>query len=406
MPLHFIKIKRNGLKGCTVRVSKCLQQTKPYMFVELNRKKQELIAQGADVITLSVGDPDGPTPQFIVDAMVDAVRDPKNHHYPAYAGSAEFRNAAAAYLQKRFGVEVDALTEVLALIGSKEGIVHLGNAFVDEGDYVLVPSIGYPAYSAAATLRSANCWLMPTTAKNGYLADFTGIPSETLMRTKVMFLGYPNNPTGACAPESYLDEAIAFCREYDILLAHDNAYSDICFDGYRAPSVLQRPGAREVAVEFFSLSKGYNMTGWRIGFAAGNAQAVQALASVKSNIDTGVFNAIQQAGIAALESDQSCVRENCAVYERRRNLVVPALNEMGLACAYPKATIYVWARIPKGYTSATFADYVLQNAHVAVTPGSGYGDDGEGFIRISLAVPDDRLMEAFSRMKLLLSHGD
>ncbi|MDO4532388.1 MAG: aminotransferase class I/II-fold pyridoxal phosphate-dependent enzyme, partial [Coriobacteriia bacterium] len=346
------------------------------------------------------------TPQFIVDAMVEALRDQKNHHYPAYVGSARYRMAAAAYLRNRFNVEVDAQTEVLALIGSKEGIVHLGNAFIDEGDFALVPSIGYPAYSAAATLRNAKCWCMPTTEKNGYLADFRNIPEEVLNRSKVMFLGYPNNPTGASAPEGYFDEAIAFCREHDILLAHDNAYCDICFDGYQAPSVLQRPGAREVAIEFFSLSKGYNMTGWRIGFAVGNAQAIKALASVKSNIDTGVFNAIQQAGVAALESDQSCVRANCAAYERRRNMVVPALNEMGLACAYPKATIYVWARIPQGYTSAAFADHVLQNAHVAVTPGSGYGEDGEGFIRISLAVPDERLAEALRRMQQLLSDGD
>lgn len=389
-----------------MRISKCLQQTKPYMFVELNRKRAALEVSGVDVIALSVGDPDGPTPQFIVDAMVQALQDQRNHHYPAYAGSEEFRMAAASYLKKRFGVEVDPLQEVLTLIGSKEGLVHLGNAFVDEGDYVLVPSIGYPAYAAAATMRNAKCWLMPTTAQNAYLADFSNIPTEVLARAKVMFLGYPNNPTGACAPESYLDQAIAFCREHDILLAHDNAYCDICFDGYRAPSVLQRPGAREVAIEFFSLSKGYNMTGWRIGFAVGNTQAIQALASVKSNIDTGVFNAIQKAGIAALESDQSCVQENCAAYEHRRNLLVPALNEMELACAYSKATIYVWARIPEGYTSASFADYILENAHVAVTPGSGYGEDGEGFIRISLAVPDDRLVEAVRRMKTLLSPGE
>jgi len=385
-----------------MRVSKCLLETKPYLFVELSRKRAALEERGIDVVSLSVGDPDGPTPEFIVDAMVDALHDPAFHHYPSYAGSMEFRQAAAGYLASRFGVDVDPEREVLALIGSKEGLVHLGNAFVDEGDAVLAPSIGYPSYSAAATLRNADVWKMPTTARNGYLADFTQVPAEVLQRAKIMFLGYPNNPTGACAPESYLDEAIAFCRENDILLAHDNAYCDICYDGYRAPALLQRPGAREVGIEFFSLSKGYNMTGWRIAFAAGNAQAVQALATVKSNVDTGVFGAIQRAGAVALSSDQSTVRAQCACYQRRRDIVVPALNEMGLACTPPKATIYVWARIPEGWTSAAFADYLLQEVHVAVTPGSGYGVDGEGFIRISLTVPDDRLSEAIVRMRGVL----
>lgn len=386
-----------------MRLSRCLQETKPYLFVELARKKAALEAQGVDVVSLSIGDPDGATPRFIVDAMVDAVQNPAFQHYPDYAGSPAFRAAAARYLKARFGVEVDPSTEVLALIGSKEGIVHLGNAFVDEGDYVLVPSIGYPAYTAAATLRNARTWQMPTTAANGYLADFSQVPREVLNRAKMMFLGYPNNPTGACAPEGYLDEAIAFCRENGILLAHDNAYADISYDGYRPPALLQRPGAREVGVEFFSLSKGYNMTGWRIAFAAGNAQAVGALATVKNNVDSGVFNAVQQAGIAALDSDQSTVRAQCAIYQRRRDVLVPALNEMGLSCEPPKATIYVWARVPEGRSSVEFADYLLQEAHVAVTPGSGYGADGEGFIRISLTVPDDRLDEAIARMRRVLA---
>lgn len=386
-----------------MRVSRCLQDTKPYLFVELARKRAELEAQGIDVVSLSVGDPDGPTPAFIVDAMVQAVKNPANQHYPAYAGSLEFRAAAAGYLVRRFGVELDPTCEVLALIGSKEGIVHLGNAFIDEGDWALVPSIGYPAYTAAATLRNAQAWRMPTTKANGYLADFAATPPEVLARAKLMFLGYPNNPTAACAPESYLDEAIAFCREHGILLAHDNAYCDICYDGYRAPALLQRPGAREVGIEFFSLSKGYNMTGWRIAFAAGNEQAIRALGTVKSNVDTGVFNAVQQAGIAALASDQSTVRAQCAIYQRRRDILVPALNELGLASEMPRATIYVWAQVPPGYTSAAFADYLLYEAHVAVTPGSGYGPDGEGFIRMSLTIPDERLNEAIARLRRVLA---
>ena len=385
-----------------MRLSRCLQQTKPYMFVELNKKKAALQEQGIDVVTLSVGDPDGPTPGFIVEAMIDALRDSSNHHYPAYAGSADFRQAASEYMKNRFDVALNPDTEVLALIGSKEGLVHLGNAYVDEGDYVLAPSIGYPAYTAAATLRNANVWHMPMRAENGYLAEFEQTPAEVLARTKIMFLGYPNNPTGACAPESYFDEAIAFCRAHDILLAHDNAYADVCYGGYRAPSLLQRPGAKEVGIEFFSLSKGYNMTGWRIAFAAGAPEAVKALATVKSNIDTGVFGAIQKAGAAALRSDQSTVAAQCAIYQRRRDILVPALQEMGLSCNLPAATIYVWARIPDGYTSMAFADYLLNEAHVAVTPGSGYGADGEGYIRISLTVADDRLAEAIRRMRALL----
>lgn len=387
-----------------MRLSKCLQETKPYLFVGLNKKRKALEDAGIDVVNLSVGDPDGPTPDFIVDAMVKAVRDPRYQHYPPYAGTPEFKQAVATYLRNRFGVDMNPETEILALIGSKEGLVHLGNAFVDEGEYVLVPSIGYPAYSAAATLRNAHTWPMPTTTGNGYLADFSAIPGEVLEKAKIMFLGYPNNPTAVCAPESYFDEAIAFCAEHGILLAHDNAYADICYDGYRAPALLQRPGAKEVGIEFFSLSKGYNMTGWRIAFAAGNVQAISALATVKNNVDSGVFNAVQQAGIAALTSDQSSVAAQCAIYQRRRDFLVPALNDMGLACELPKATIYVWARIPQGFTSADFADYLLNEAHVAVTPGSGYGEDGEGYIRICLAVPDDRLAIAIERMKSALAN--
>lgn len=386
-----------------MRLSRCLQDTKPYMFVELNRKRAELEAAGVDVVSLSVGDPDGPTPPFIVEAMQRAVSDPSCHHYPPYGGIPEFRQAAADWLARRFGVGVDPQTEVLALCGSKEGIAHLGNAFLDEGDYALVPSIGYPTYTAAASLRNARVWEMPATAANGYLARFESTPAEVLGHAKLMYLGYPNNPTGACAPEGYLDEAVAFCREHDLLLAYDNAYCDICFDGYRAPSILQRPGARDVAIEFFSLSKGYNMTGWRIAFAAGNPQAVGALATVKSNVDSGVFAAVQRAGVAALRSDGSTVRAQCAVYQRRRDVLVPALRAMGLECECPRATIYLWAHVPQGFTSAGFADFLLNEAGVAVVPGSGYGPDGEGFVRMSLAVPDERLHEAVDRMRRALA---
>lgn len=371
----------------------------PYLFAQIDAKRDALKAQGVDVISLGIGDPDLPTPAHIVDAMAEAIRKPENHQYPDYAGSPAFRTAAASWMQNRFGVELDPKTEVLALIGSKEGIAHLHTAFVDPGDYVLAPSIGYPVYSGGATLMSANTYFMPMREENGFLAEFADVPAEVLAKAKIMFLGYPNNPTGACATEEYFDAAIDFCIEHDILLAHDNAYCDICFDGYAAPSILERPRARECCIEFFSLSKSYNMTGWRIAFACGNATAVGALGTVKNNLDSGQFTAVQDAGIAALTGDQRCIADLCALYQRRRDLVVDALHAIGVECTAPKATIYVWAKVPQGETSASFATKLLERAHVIVTPGSGYGPDGEGFVRISLTTPDDRLLEAVRRIK-------
>lgn len=371
----------------------------PYLFAQIDAKRDALKAQGIDVISLGIGDPDMPTPAHIVDAMAEAIRKPENHQYPDYAGSLAFREAAAQWMDTRFGVKVNPEREALALIGSKEGIAHLHMAFVNPGDYVLAPSIGYPVYSGGATLMSANTYFMPMEEKNGFLADFDHIPEEVLSRAKIMFLGYPNNPTGACATEEYFDKAIAFCREHDILLAHDNAYCDICFDGYRAPSILERPHAKECCIEFFSLSKLYNMTGWRIAFAVGNEQAVQALGTVKNNLDSGQFTAIQEAAITALTGSQQCVEDMCELYQQRRDVVVNALRGIGVECNAPLATIYVWAKVPEGETSESFATKLLEQAHVIVTPGSGYGPDGEGFIRISLTTPDDRLLEAVRRIK-------
>ncbi|MEG1513156.1 MAG: aminotransferase class I/II-fold pyridoxal phosphate-dependent enzyme, partial [Raoultibacter sp.] len=298
-----------------------------------------------------------------------------------------------------FDVDVDPKSEVLALIGSKEGIAHLHTAFVDPGDYVLAPSIGYPVYSGGATLQSAHTYFMPMKAENGFLADFDNIPKDILAKAKIMFLGYPNNPTGAIATDEYFDRAIDFCIEHDILLAHDNAYSEICFDGYVAPSILERPRAKQCCIEFFSLSKAYNMTGWRIAFACGNEQAIKALGTIKNNLDSGQFNAVQEAAIAAMSSSQSCIEDMCALYQRRRDIVVEALQAIGLDCHAPKATIYIWTKVPQGYTSESFATQLLEQAHVIVTPGSGYGPDGEGFIRISLTTPDDLLLEAVERIK-------
>ncbi|MBC2890488.1 LL-diaminopimelate aminotransferase [Gordonibacter massiliensis (ex Traore et al. 2017)] len=382
-----------------MKTASCLDHMAPYLFAQIDAKRDALKAQGVDVISLGIGDPDLPTPAHIVDAMAEAIRKPENHQYPDYAGSPAFRTAAALWMQNRFGVELDPKTEVLALIGSKEGIAHLHTAFVDPGDYVLAPSIGYPVYSGGATLMSANTYFMPMREENGFLAEFADVPAEVLSKAKIMFLGYPNNPTGACATEEYFDAAIDFCIEHDILLAHDNAYCDICFDGYAAPSILERPRARECCIEFFSLSKSYNMTGWRIAFACGNATAVGALGTVKNNLDSGQFTAVQDAGIAALTGDQRCIADLCALYQRRRDLVVDALHAIGVECTAPKATIYVWAKVPQGETSASFATKLLEQAHVIVTPGSGYGPDGEGFVRISLTTPDDRLLEAVRRIK-------
>lgn len=379
--------------------AECLNHLAPYLFAQIDAKRDALVAQGVDVISLGIGDPDMPTPSHIVDALIKAAQNPANHQYPDYAGSLAYREACADWMRDRFGVTLDPKTEVLALIGSKEGIAHLHTAFVNPGDYVLAPSIGYPVYSGGATLQSANTYFMPMTAENGFLADFEQVPEDILKRAKIMFLGYPNNPTGAIATEEYFDKAIDFCIRHDLLLAHDNAYCEIGFDGYRAPSILERPRAMECCIEFFSLSKAYNMTGWRIGFAAGNPYAIEALGTVKNNLDSGQFDAIQDAAIVALRSSQDCIDEMNAIYMRRRDAIVEALQAIGLECNTPQATIYVWAKVPNGYTSAEFAEKLLEQAHVIVTPGSGYGPDGEGYIRISLTTPDDRLLEAVDRIK-------
>ncbi len=379
--------------------AECLNHLAPYLFAQIDAKRDALVAQGVDVISLGIGDPDMPTPSHIVDALIKAAQNPANHQYPDYAGSLAYREACADWMQDRFGITLDPKTEVLALIGSKEGIAHLHTAFVNPGDYVLAPSIGYPVYSGGATLQSANTYFMPMTAENGFLADFEQVPEDILKRAKIMFLGYPNNPTGAIATEEYFDKAIDFCIRHDLLLAHDNAYCEIGFDGYRAPSILERPRAMECCIEFFSLSKAYNMTGWRIGFAAGNPYAIEALGTVKNNLDSGQFGAIQDAAIVALRSSQDCIDEMNAIYMRRRDAIVEALQAIGLECNTPQATIYVWAKVPNGYTSAEFAEKLLEQAHVIVTPGSGYGPDGEGYIRNSLTTPDDRLLEAVDRIK-------
>ncbi|GAB4286540.1 MAG: LL-diaminopimelate aminotransferase [Coriobacteriia bacterium] len=382
-----------------MRTAQRMADLPPYLFAEIDRKKEAKQAQGIDVISLGIGDPDTPTPEHIVDAMAKAIRNPANHQYPSYVGAKRYREACAEWMRRRFGVELDADTEVLALIGSKEGIAHLFPAFVDPGDYTLVPGVGYPVYHTGGILVGGRTHWMPMTRENGFLADFKSTPADVLGRAKMMFLSYPNNPTSAVAPVEYFDEAIAFAKEHDLLIVHDNAYSELGYDGYTAPSFLERPGAKDVAIELFSMSKAYNMTGWRVAFAAGNSDAIKALGTVKSNIDSGVFTAIQDAAIEAMLGPQDSIAELNALYERRRDLVIEALDSIGLSADPPRGTIYVWARVPEGYTSAEFASKVLEEANVIVAAGTAYGPDGEGYIRISLATPDHRLTEAIERIK-------
>jgi LL-diaminopimelate aminotransferase len=385
-----------------VRTAQRIADLPPYLFAEIDRKKEAKQAQGIDVISLGIGDPDMPTPDNIVEAMADAIRDPANHQYPSYFGAKRYREACSQWMKNRFDVDVDPDEEVLALIGSKEGIAHIFLAFVDPGDYTLVPGCGYPVYQTGGILAGGQSYFMPMTEENDFLADFDDVPADVLSKAKMMFLSYPNNPTSASATPEYFDKAIAFAAEHDLLIIHDNAYSEIGFDGYVPPSFLERPGAKDVAIELFSCSKSYNMTGWRIAFAAGNASAIKALGTVKSNIDSGAFTAVQDAAIEAMLGPQDITREMSELYQRRRDMVIEALAKIGISARTPKGTIYVWARVPEGETSAGFAEKVLEDANVIVAPGNAYGPSGEGYIRISLATPDDRLREAISRIESTL----
>jgi LL-diaminopimelate aminotransferase len=385
-----------------VRTANRIANLPPYLFAEIDRKVAIKRAEGIDVISLGIGDPDRPTPERIVEAAARAVHDPRNHRYPSYYGSQAYREACSGWMKRRFDVDVDANTETLALIGSKEGIAHAFLAFVDSGDVTLVPGCGYPVYYTGGILAGGETHWMPMNEGNGFLADFESTPKDVLARAKMMFLSYPNNPTSTIANDEYFDRAIAFAKTNDLLIIHDNAYSEIGYDGYRAPSFLQRPGAKDVAIEFFSCSKAYNMTGWRVAFACGNAAAIKALGTVKSNIDSGVFTAVQDAAIEAFSGPQGEIDALCAMYQRRRDLVMAALTKIGIKAQTPKATIYVWAKVPDGFTSAEFATHILEKANVVVPAGSAYGPDGEGYVRISLTTPDDRLEEAISRIEASL----
>ena len=384
-----------------IKLASRLSLLPPYLFAELDRLKREVAQTGVDVISLGIGDPDLPTPQHIVDALKRTADLPANHRYPDYQGLDRFREAATGWYQRRFAVTLDAKREACALIGSKEGIANFPVAVVDPGDVVLIPSPGYPVYYSGCVFNGGEPYYMPLRRENAFLPDFGAIPAEIARRAKVMWLNYPNNPTAATAEPAFLKLAVEYCIKNDIILAHDFAYSEIAFDGYRAPSVLEIDGARECAIEFHSLSKTYSMTGWRVGFAVGNATLVGALGTVKTNVDSGVFQAVQEAAIAGLTGGEETLRDYCTIYQERRDLMVAGLRALGLACDLPRATFYLWAQVPPGYTSVSFTERVLKETGVVITPGSGFGKGGEGYVRFSLTVPSERLREAVERIKAL-----
>ncbi|MBI2370920.1 MAG: pyridoxal phosphate-dependent aminotransferase [Deltaproteobacteria bacterium] len=383
----------------TMERARRLQQLPPYLFAELDRLKAEQVRKGVDVISLGISDPDLPTPPHIVERLKAAAEDAANHRYPSYEGLREFREAVARWYRQRFGVDLDPETEVFALIGSKEGIAHFPLAFLNPGDSALVPSPGYPVYHAGTVFAGATPHTVPLRPAQGFLPDLGAIPEVAARQAKLLFLNYPNNPTAAVAEVAFFEQVVAYAQAHHFIVAHDAAYSEIAFDGYRPASFLQARGAKEVGIEFHSLSKTYNMTGWRVGFAVGHPELIAALGQVKTNVDSGVFQAVQEAGIAALDGDQGCVEEMRRTYQERRDLLLQGLREVGLKAEVPRASFYVWAEVPPGYTSAKLTTHLLLNAGIAVTPGNGFGPEGEGFVRMALTVDRARIAETVERMR-------
>ena len=384
-----------------MRTASRLERLPPYMFAELDRRIEEKRAAGVDVISLGVGDPDTPTPDHVVEALREAAADPATHRYPSYFGMPELRRAIAAHYRERFEVDLDPDAEIQPLIGSKEGLAHLPIAFVDPGDETLVPDPGYPVYASSTTLAGGTPVGFPLSAERGFLPDLDAM--RVTGRTRILWLNYPSNPTAAVADLPFFERAVSFAREHDLLLVHDAAYSEMTFEGYVAPSILQAPGAKEVAIEFGSVSKTHNMTGWRVGWAVGSADAVGALAQVKTNIDSGIFDAVQRAAIAAVTGPQDHLERLRAMYQKRRDVVIATLNDLGWELEPPKGSFYVWFPTRDGMSSAEFCDLVLERTGVVISPGSGYGAGGEGFARISLTVSDDRLQEAMDRFREALT---
>lgn len=370
----------------------------PYLFAAIDKAKEKVIKTGVDVIDLGVGDPDMPTPSHIVDALCASARDPERHQYPSYIGMSSFREAAAEWYKQTFGISLDPGSEVLALIGSKEGLAHIPLAFLDPGDVALVPDPAYPVYRIGTLFAGGVPYTMPLTIEHDFLPDLDAIPDDVADSARLMFLNYPNNPTAAVADLSFFSEVVDFASEHEIVVVHDNPYSEMVFDGYRAPSLLSVPDAIEVGIEMHSLSKTYNMTGWRIGFAVGNAGILSGLGTVKTNIDSGIFEPIQEAAITALTGPQDSVSEMRRIYTERRDLLLSGLHAIGIDAAVPKATFYIWAQVPAGYTSISFSSELLKQMGIVATPGVGFGDYGEGYVRFSLTSPTDRIEEAVNRM--------
>ena len=370
----------------------------PYLFVGISRAIAKKKEQGIDVISFGIGDPDMHTPQPVLDALYDGAKNPANHRYPESEGLPEFRARAAKFYKDRFDVHIDPETEVINLIGAKEGIAHAALCFIDPGDISISPDPAYPVYEIGTMFAGGTTHFATLKEEKDYLVDFSEIPTDIAKKAKTLWINYPNNPTGAIAPMSFFQEAVQYCKEYDIALLHDAAYTEVTYDGYVAPSVLQVDGAMEIAMEFHSLSKTANMTGWRVGFAAGNRDMVNALMRVKSNIDSGLSQANQEMGIAALNLPSSWLDKNNEGYQKRRDKVVATLNEIGVPAVAPKGALYIWTPIPEGYTSAEFAQKLLDDADVVVTPGNGYGPGGEGYIRLSLTIPDDQIDEGLRRL--------
>ncbi|PPD58948.1 LL-diaminopimelate aminotransferase [Dehalogenimonas etheniformans] len=381
-----------------MKIARRIENLPPYLFVTISKKIVEKRARGEEVISFGIGDPDLPTPKNIIDRLCLAAHDPANHRYPESEGLPELRRAIATWYQQRFDVVLDPDSEVLPLIGSKEGIGHVAWCMLNPGDVALIPDPAYPVYGISTALADAVPYHMPLTADNNFLPDLDSIPHEVLEKAKLMWICYPNNPTGAIADVSFFDKVVAFAKAHDIAVCHDGPYTEVAYDGYRPPSFLQAAGSKEVGVEFHSLSKSYNMTGWRVGMAVGNAKMIDALKRFKSNIDSGVPQAIQLAAIEALTGPQDDITRHNAIYQRRRDLIVETLQDMGLEVQTPQASLYVWAKVPKGFTSASFATELLDQVGVVVTPGTGYGAEGEGYVRLSLTLSDASLVKGLSKL--------
>lgn len=382
-------------------ISKRLDLIPPYLFARIDQKKAEAKAKGVDVINMGIGDPDQPTMQAVIDEMHNAIDDASTHDYPPYTGTLDFRKAACKWTAERFGVkEFDPVTQCLSTVGSKESIHNLFLAFVDPGDYTLIPDPGYPVYNTGTIFAGGIPHKMPLLAKNNFLPDLDAIPEEIAKKAKLMFLNYPNNPTSATAPVEFFHEAVDFCKKYNILLAHDMAYSEIYFEGYTSPSIFNAKGAEDIAIEFHSFSKSYNMTGWRLGWVLGNQEAIKALAQVKTNVDSGVFKAIQKAGIRGFQIPQADItKRNQDIYEPRRLAIAEGLKSLGWKIQAPKSTMFVWAPIPRSESSAAkFCEKLLDECGIVVSPGNAFGESGEGFFRIAMTTDVPRIQEAFERM--------